>query len=139
MSAVFTAYAIVTGFTAAANASAATADFDRPQWLLANGDKAGIPRTWLPWLGLLKLAGAVGLLVGIAVPWIGIAAGVGLVLYFIGAIGAIGALLRGAVLCAIAVPHGVSGPRDGRAGVAAGGPVSHGTVASQPLAPRGWF
>lgn len=37
-------------------------------------------------LGVAKAAGAVGLLVGIAVPTIGVAAAVGLVLYFVGAI-----------------------------------------------------
>ena len=37
-------------------------------------------------LGILKAAGAIGLLVGIAVPQIGIAAAAGLVLFFIAAI-----------------------------------------------------
>ena len=37
-------------------------------------------------LGTLKAAGAIGLLVGIAVPQIGIAAAVGLVLFFVAAI-----------------------------------------------------
>ena len=37
-------------------------------------------------LGALKAAGALGLLVGIRVPLIGIAAAVGLVLFFVGAI-----------------------------------------------------
>jgi hypothetical protein len=37
-------------------------------------------------LGILKAAGAIGLLVGIGVPLIGTAAAVGLVLFFIGAI-----------------------------------------------------
>lgn len=46
----------------------------------------GVPRTWWPWLGTAKLAGAAGLVVGLWVPWVGIAAGVGLVLYFTGAV-----------------------------------------------------
>ena len=37
-------------------------------------------------MDFLKLAGAVGLLVGIAVPALGVAAAIGLVLFFIGAI-----------------------------------------------------
>jgi hypothetical protein len=37
-------------------------------------------------LGTLKAAGALGLLIGIRVPLIGIAAAVGLVLFFVGAI-----------------------------------------------------
>ncbi|MER8042531.1 DoxX family protein [Streptomyces sp. NPDC094032] len=46
----------------------------------------GVPRAWWNWLGAAKLAGAVGLLVGYAIPAIGIAAAIGLVLYFLGAV-----------------------------------------------------
>ncbi|MFE3455133.1 DoxX family protein [Nonomuraea sp. NPDC059194] len=46
----------------------------------------GVPQSWWPWLAAAKAAGAVGLLVGLAVPAIGIAAGVGLILYFAGAV-----------------------------------------------------
>ena len=48
--------------------------------------KLGVPTSWLPILGVLKAAGAIGLLCGLAVPLIGVAAGVGLTLFFIGAI-----------------------------------------------------
>jgi uncharacterized membrane protein YphA (DoxX/SURF4 family) len=48
--------------------------------------RLGVPMSWLPWLGLLEIAGAIGLLVGIAWRPIGIAAGVGVVLYFVGAV-----------------------------------------------------
>ncbi|MGP9023027.1 DoxX family protein [Streptomyces sp. BR1] len=46
----------------------------------------GVPRTWWTPLGLAKTAGAAGLLVGLALPAIGIAAGIALVLYFLGAV-----------------------------------------------------
>lgn len=46
----------------------------------------GVPRSWWPWLGAAKAAGSLGLLVGLWVPLIGLAAGVGLVLYFLGAV-----------------------------------------------------
>ncbi|TYB57420.1 DoxX family protein [Nonomuraea sp. PA05] len=46
----------------------------------------GVPESWWPWLGVAKAAGAVGLLVGLAVPAIGVAAGIGLVVYFLGAV-----------------------------------------------------
>ena len=46
----------------------------------------GVPQSWWNWLGAAKAAGALGLLAGLFVPVIGIAAGIGLVLYFIGAI-----------------------------------------------------
>ncbi|MCX5376930.1 DoxX family protein [Streptomyces sp. NBC_00091] len=46
----------------------------------------GVPRGWWNWLGAAKVAGAVGLLAGFLVPAIGIAAAIGLVLYFTGAV-----------------------------------------------------
>jgi hypothetical protein len=82
----FTAYVVVTGLTAAANTYAATVDFTRPEWLLGNMAKARVPQSWLFSLGALKAAGALGLIVGIGVPLLGLAASVGLVLFFAGAI-----------------------------------------------------
>src|SRR5713101_3977743 len=46
----------------------------------------GVPLSWFPWLATAEFAGAVGLVVGFFVAPIGIAAGVGLVLYAAGAI-----------------------------------------------------
>ncbi|MFF9339091.1 MULTISPECIES: DoxX family protein [unclassified Streptomyces] len=46
----------------------------------------GVPRTWWNRLGLVKLAGALGLLVGFWVPVIGATAAAGVVLYFAGAV-----------------------------------------------------
>lgn len=82
----FIAYLIVTVLAAAANTYVAVYDFMRSEWVLANMTKVGLPHSWLFPLGALKAAGALGLLVGIAVPLIGVAAGVGLVLFFVGAI-----------------------------------------------------
>jgi DoxX-like family len=82
----FTAYIIVTIVAAGANIYAATSDFVRPEWLLGNMSKLGVPESWLPILGVLKAAGALGLLIGIGVPLIGIAAAAGLTLFFIGAV-----------------------------------------------------
>ncbi|MFF1904486.1 DoxX family protein [Kitasatospora sp. NPDC058218] len=48
----------------------------------------GVPRSWWTGLALAKLAGAAGLLVGLAVPAVGVAAAVGLILYFLGAVAA---------------------------------------------------
>lgn len=80
------AFIIVTVLTAAANIFAAAVDFRRPQWVLNNMTKWGGSHSWLFTLGALKAAGALGLLVGIGVPLIGIAAAIGLVLFFVGAI-----------------------------------------------------
>ena len=84
----FTAYVVVTLMAIAANTFAATADFMRSKFVLITAAKAGVPESWLPMLGTLKAAGALGLLVGllIGVPLIGTAAAVGLILFFIGAI-----------------------------------------------------
>jgi len=48
--------------------------------------KVGVSESWLTTLGILKAAGALGLLVGIRVPLIGIAAAIGLVLFFLAAV-----------------------------------------------------
>ena len=82
----FTAYLIVTVLAAAANIFSATLDFIRFKQILINMAKVGVSESWLTMLGALKAAGALGLLVGIRVPLIGIAAAVGLVLFFVGAI-----------------------------------------------------
>ncbi|MFF4486088.1 DoxX family protein [Streptomyces sp. NPDC001544] len=46
----------------------------------------GVPDSWFPRLAALEFAGALGLIVGIFYRPLGIAAGVGVILYFIGAI-----------------------------------------------------
>jgi len=83
---VFTAYVAVTVLAAAANAFSATLDFIRYKQILINMAKVGVSESWITILGILKAAGALGLLIGIGVPLIGIAAAVGLVLFFVAAI-----------------------------------------------------
>jgi hypothetical protein len=80
------AYLIVVFVAAAANIYAGICDFARPKWLLANVKRLGVGERWLPTLGVLKLLGGLGLLVGISVPQLGVAAATGLVVYFIGAV-----------------------------------------------------
>lgn len=82
----FAAYVLVTVLAAIANGWAASNDFTRPAWVLDNMDRLGVPQSQLHTLGALKAAGAAGLLIGIAVPFVGVAAAVGLVLFFMGAI-----------------------------------------------------
>lgn len=83
----YTAYVVVTLVTIAINAFEAVASFVSAKFMLDNAERVGVPRSWLVPLGLLKGAGAVGLLLGLlGVELIGIAAAVGLVLFFIGAI-----------------------------------------------------
>lgn len=82
----YLAYLIVTSLAAAANTYAAASDFTRPDWMLANMRRLGVRERSLPALGVLKALGAAGLVAGIWIPLIGVAAAVGLVLFFTGAI-----------------------------------------------------
>src|SRR5437899_6231498 len=82
----FTAYVIVTVLAAAANIFSATLDFIRYKQILINMARVGVSESWLTVLAIRKAAGALGLLIGIYVPWIGIAAAAGLTLFFVGAI-----------------------------------------------------
>jgi hypothetical protein len=82
----FIAYAVVAVLLALALGASATLTFARHEALTSGLVKLGVPDSWLPRLAAVKTAGAVGLLVGLAVPLIGSAAAVGVVLYFIGAV-----------------------------------------------------
>jgi hypothetical protein len=83
----FIACAVVAGLTVAANAFEAVANIMRAGFVRANAAEVGVPLSWLPVLGCLKGAGAVGLLMGLlGVPLIGVAASAGLVLFFVGAV-----------------------------------------------------
>lgn len=100
----FIAYAVVTVITIVANAGAAFADFSRAKFVLANSAELGLPQSWLPLLATLKAVGAAGLLLGLlGVGFIGIAAAIGLSLFFTGAIAA---HFRARVFYNIAVPGG---------------------------------
>jgi len=82
----FTAYIVVTVLTAAANFFSATLDFIRYKQILINMARVDVSESWITILGILKAAGALGLLVGIGVSLVGMAAAVGLVLFFVAAI-----------------------------------------------------
>jgi hypothetical protein len=97
-----TAYVVVTIGTVVANAAAAAADLSRARFVLANAAELGVAETWIPLLGALKAAGAAGLLIGLlGVRPLGVAAAIGLVVFFIGAIVT---HIRARVLYNLAVP-----------------------------------
>ena len=99
---VFAAYVTITVITIAATAGMAAAALAGARSVAANMDQVRVPRSWMKPLALLKAAGAAGLLLGLlGVRPLGIAAGIGLVLFFIGAIAA---HLRACVLYNIAFP-----------------------------------
>jgi DoxX-like family len=82
---VFTAYVVVTLVTIAANAFSGVAAILHFKPILPGMVKAGVPESWLTFpIGTLKTAGAAGLLLGlVGVPLIGIAAAIGLTLFFV--------------------------------------------------------
>lgn len=82
------AYIAITALTASALTFAAGLNFVGHEMVTAAADKVRVPRSWMLPLGTLLAAGALGLLVGFAVPLVGTAAAVGVVLYFLCAVGA---------------------------------------------------
>ncbi|MET8864154.1 DoxX family protein [Nonomuraea sp. NPDC004580] len=77
---------IVTVLAAAWVGFSAYAILTRAAWVVEPLRTYGVPASWWPWLGAAKAAGAAGLLAGLAVPVIGVLAGIGLVVYFLGAV-----------------------------------------------------
>ncbi|MDX3577135.1 DoxX family protein [Streptomyces sp. FL07-04A] len=80
-----TAYVVVTVVAAAMAGFSAASVLLGAEWVLKPLADYGVPRAWGPWLGAAKAAGAAGLLAGLFVPGVGVAAATGLVLYFLGA------------------------------------------------------
>lgn len=96
------AYIVITIATVLANAGVAAGDLVRAPSVLATSAAVGVSPRWVPTLGALKAAGAAGLLLGLlGIPWIGVLAATGLVLFFIGAVAV---HVRAGVLHNIAVP-----------------------------------
>jgi DoxX-like family len=83
---VSTAHVIVTILAAVWVGFSAVSVLRNASWVVRPLADYGVPRSWWPWLATAKAAGATGLLVGLLVPVIGTLAGIGLVLYFTGAV-----------------------------------------------------
>ncbi|MEU2240381.1 DoxX family protein [Streptomyces sp. NPDC018338] len=82
----FLGYTIVAALLAFALSASAFLTFTRNPQITGNMTKLGVPDSWLPWLATAKAAGAIGLLAGLAVPLLGVAAAIGVTLYFAGAV-----------------------------------------------------
>ncbi|MFJ1568644.1 DoxX family protein [Streptomyces erythrochromogenes] len=83
----FLAYVCVTVLAVLANVWEAVTSFARARFVRANAADVGVPHSWLPVLGALKGAGAVGLVLGLlGFRSIGIAAAAGLVFFMICAV-----------------------------------------------------
>ncbi|MFJ5043150.1 DoxX family protein [Streptomyces sp. NPDC088719] len=78
---------IATVICAVANTSDAVASYARAPFVLANSAEVRVPPGAVPHLATLKLAGAVGLAVGLlGVHRLGLAAAIGLTVFFVGAV-----------------------------------------------------
>ena len=82
------AYVVVTIVVALANGYAAALNFVGAESVKVVADEVRVSQEWMIPFGILLASGAVGLLVGFAVPVLGKAAAIGLVVYFICAVSA---------------------------------------------------
>lgn len=82
----FTAYVILATLVAIALFALASGAFTQNARIVHELAAVGVPSTMYPLLGTAELAGALGLLAGVAVPAFGVAACLGLIVYFCGAI-----------------------------------------------------
>jgi hypothetical protein len=79
-------YLVTTILVALANGYAASLNFVGAESVKVVADRVQVSRVWMVPLGTLLASGAVGLLTGFAVPALGTAAAIGLVVYFICAV-----------------------------------------------------
>jgi hypothetical protein len=83
----FIAYAIIAiALSVALVASGAAKLTKQSRAVEAISGRVGVPLSWFPMLASAEIAGAVGLITGLWVPPLGVAAAIGVVLYFIGAL-----------------------------------------------------
>ncbi|WP_306213095.1 DoxX family protein [Actinoplanes sp. RD1] len=82
----FAAYVVAAVVYGLLNVGTAVAKIRKLDRVTANLAGVGVPPSWFVPLGLLNLAGAVGLWIGIGWRPLGVAAATGLVLYFAGAV-----------------------------------------------------
>ncbi|MFF2328456.1 MULTISPECIES: DoxX family protein [unclassified Streptomyces] len=78
---------IATVGCALANAFEVAAKTVRARFVMQNSAEVGLAPTWIPCLAVLEGSGVAGLVLGLlGLPAIGLAAAVGLVLFFVGAV-----------------------------------------------------
>ncbi|MFE2880125.1 DoxX family protein [Streptomyces roseus] len=82
----FIAYAVAAGLLALVLTSSAVLTLQRNEAITASMRKVQVPDSWGPRLAAVKAAGAAGLVAGLWVTPLGVAAAVGVTLYFIGAV-----------------------------------------------------
>jgi hypothetical protein len=82
---VFIAYVALAALLSVMLVGSATAKLKKGPAIVTTLASLDVPLSWFGWLGSIEVAGALGLLAGIVVGSLGVAAAVGVVLYFVGA------------------------------------------------------
>jgi hypothetical protein len=82
------AYFVTTVLAALANGYAAYSSLTRAEFVQVVADRVHVGRKWMLPFGTLLASGALGLLAGIWLPVLGEAAAIGLIVYFVCALGA---------------------------------------------------
>jgi DoxX-like family len=82
----YVTYLVITILAVLANGYAASLNFVGAESVKVVADRVRVSRGWMVPLGTLLASGAVGLLTGFAVPALGTAAAIGLVVYFVCAV-----------------------------------------------------
>jgi hypothetical protein len=84
----YIAYLAVASLAALMNGFAASMNFVGAEFVKAVAEKVQVSKRWMVPFGTILAAGAVGLVAGFAVPALGVAAAIGLTVYFVCALGA---------------------------------------------------
>jgi DoxX-like family len=82
----FILLAVLTGFMTLVCVGSSVADWKKDPRIMESMDRMKVPVGVIPALPLFKMAGAAGIVIGLWSKPLGIAAGIGLVLYFVGAV-----------------------------------------------------
>jgi hypothetical protein len=82
----FVAYIVVAVLLSLLLVASGRAKLVKDEKVTTTMTRLGVPESWFPRLSALEFAGALGLLAGIVYRPFGIAAGIGVVLYFVGAV-----------------------------------------------------
>jgi len=82
----FIAYAIVAVLLSLVMLMSAAGKLTRHPKIVESLPSLGVPLSMFPFLAAAEIAGAIGLIVGLWIVPLGIAAAIGLVLYFVGAV-----------------------------------------------------
>jgi uncharacterized membrane protein YphA (DoxX/SURF4 family) len=82
----FVAYIVVAVLLGLGLAASGSQKIQKNERIVAGLTRAGVPLSWFVPLALLDIAGTIGLLIGIWWRPLGIAAAIGIIVYFIGAL-----------------------------------------------------